>query len=275
MTKSRLLFYCLFAFIFSLWLRVVPKGVIPVTHYRLADIQSGITSFPPLPVTINPPVIRGGVVPHHLVAERELARYFQNLSSANYTRVILVGPNHNNSGSSFALTTNYSWATPYGLVHPEQLPELPIDNEVMRSDHALEVLMPYLILYLPHARVIPVLLKATSTQAELLSLVGELKPFITPNTLVLASTDFSHYLSVTEAGRRDQTTISILKTRDYPALLRLTDTNLDSPPSVFVVLSLLKDSNFEVFGHTSAATLLNTPASATTTHYFLNFYAPE
>lgn len=275
MTKYNLLFYCLFAFVFSLWLADRPKGIIPVTHYRLADIQSGISTYPPNNIGSNTSHIIGGIIPHHLVAERELARYFQNLSTFPYTRVILLGPNHNNEGDSPAITTDYSWETPYGLVHPDKLPPLPYDDQVMRNDHALEVVMPYLRLYLPRARVIPVLIKASTTKEELSALAKELLPLITPTTLILVSTDFSHYLSVENAEKHDQTTLKILESRDYKELLSLSDSNLDSPPSVFVLLSLLPSAVFDVFTHTSAATLTNNSRSATTTHYFLNFYASK
>ena len=248
----------------------------PVTHYRMADVQGGIASYPPRSGD-SPPVVRGGVVSHHLLAERYIARYFQNLSGHAYRQVVLIGPNHANAGVSDVITsTRRDWDTPYGVVHVARvLPELPQGDAVMAGDHALEVLMPYIKVYLPQASVIPILIKSSVTENELNSLVVKLNGLVGSDTLVLVSSDFSHYLSEEDAFAHDTIALSAIERRDYAFLAPVRADYLDSPGSVIVMLKLMDEigaNKLQVFAHASAATIANTPGAPTTTYYFLNVY---
>lgn len=255
---------------------------VPIKHYLSSDVQLGISKYPPKPLTMKTPPIKGGVVPHHLVAQLSLAAYFQNLSLYPYKRVILLGPNHENVGDSAVTTSLNPWETPYGLVSADQekikdLTCATLDTTVINSEHSHEVLMPFIKTYLPSSLVIPIHLKRSLNLSELEKLSNCLLPLIDDQTLVLASVDFSHYLSSEEAAQKDRETLGLIKNHEYQRLLSLTPAHLDSPPSLVLLLLLMQGKNtnilLEVANHTDAALLTNHPNEATTTHYYLNYYA--
>jgi len=256
---------------------------IPISHYRPSDVQLGISQYPPRQIVKMLPPIRGGVVPHHLVAQLPLAAYFQNLSQYPYKRVILLGPNHDNLGDHSVVTSLSPWETPYGLVgaDTENIKSLDCashDEVATNNEHSLEVLMPFVKTYLPLSSVIPLHLKRNLSLSELKSLRTCLLPLIDAQTLILASVDFSHYLSSTEASQKDRQTLGLIKQLDYEKLLSLSPDHLDSPPSLVLLLMLMQASNstvLEVSNHTDASVLTNEPHQATTTHYYLNYYVQE
>lgn len=255
-------------------------AIFPVTHYRLQDIAPGISQYPPVKPELTTRAIVGAVAPHHLLAEAYLAQFFQSLSAYPYRRVILLGPNHNELGSAKIVTSPNAWETPYGEVSSDSLAVSELatcttnDPAPLLADHSLEVLMPYLRVYLPSARVIPLLISAHATASELETLVACLTPKLTPETLLLVSTDFSHYLHPDLARVKDEETLVILKSWDRDQLLTLTSDHLDSPPSLYTLLSLLEAvgaTKLNVYAHTSASDLAQTPNTATTTHLFLTY----
>lgn len=263
-----------------LWLSTRPVSapaaeLIPMTHYRLADVQDGVSRFPPHESQKSKPTIRAGVVSHHLLAQQEIARYFQNLSLSRYRRVIMLGPNHGELGNDLFITTRAAWETPYGPVSADTLPALPEHREVMAADHALEVLMPFVKIYLPEARVIPVLVSGKAKLTDIQSLAEKLRPLLTEDTLVLVSTDFSHYLLPSAARANDEVTLRLLERRDLSAIARLGNAYLDSPVAVLTMLILFPQTDIQVFGHTHAGAISGDVHAATTSYYFLNIYAKD
>lgn len=253
----------------------------PVAHYRFEDVNQGISLYPPLQIGATAPLVRGGVVAHHLLVQKHIAKYFQNLSQSAYRRVVLLGPNHGELGSAHVITSDHAWETPYGLVMASQSSVAQLktcattDPIPLKNDHALEVLMPFIKVYLPTAEVVPLLISGHLTQSELAGLVACLIPLLSPDTLVLVSSDFSHYLSSTNAAKKDLETLSLLKSWDLKKILTLTSDNLDSPPSLVVLMELMGVVNakkLQVFDHTDASVIVHSPHQATTTHYFLNYY---
>ncbi len=107
------------------------------------------------------------------------------------------------------------------------------------------------------------------------SLVSCLIPQVDHDTLVLVSSDFSHYLKSPVAKQKDEETLALLKSWDMDRLITLNSDHLDSPPALVTLMELMQAigaKDMEVFAHTDASIVSQTPFAATTTHYFLNFY---
>jgi len=60
--------------------------------------------------------IVGGIVPHHLFVSDFIADFFQRLSAQNPKRLIILGPNHYESGDYLALSSLYNWQTNDGVI---------------------------------------------------------------------------------------------------------------------------------------------------------------
>ncbi|MSP92639.1 MAG: AmmeMemoRadiSam system protein B [Myxococcales bacterium] len=138
------------------------------------------------------------------------------------TRVVLLGPSHRFALRGWALPEADTWRTPLG--------DLPIDTAgvdvlanrpgVVRSDavhaqeHSLEVHLPFLQHVLGSFRLLPVAVGdlPASTCADLLGAVWG-----GSETLIVVSSDLSHYHTAAEARRRDAGTTAQVEALD-PAI---------------------------------------------------------
>jgi len=129
-----------------------------------------------------------------------------------YRRVVLLGPAHRAPVEGFALPASQSFATPLGEVDLDrsawetlqQSEDVCVDEAAHALEHSLEVQLPFLQSVLEHIKLIPILVGRTSAErvAQLLeSLWGG------DETLIVISSDLSHYLPYHQARWRDQATV--------------------------------------------------------------------
>jgi AmmeMemoRadiSam system protein B len=114
------------------------------------------------------------------------------------------------------------WATPLGDVPVDRsgLPDSAVvDDGPHAREHASEVQLPFLQRRLPGVAVLPVAVGASepSAVADLLDAVTAV-----PGTLVVVSTDLSHYHDVATARRLDRRTVDAVVAR-APAAIRAGD----------------------------------------------------
>ena len=194
------------------------------------------------------PVIKGVVVPHHYVASYMLADLFAKLSIQEAKNIILIGPNHHESRGHSFLTSEYAWATSFGLVEPasdiiQRLTNdkiTAVNEDVLVEEHSIAGLMPFVKYYLPDARVVPIILKRYISREEMDKLVASLADIASkPDTVIVASVDFSHYLNAKEADVKDLETRKLIEKEDYPNILNLNSDYLDSPGSLVVLMKNL------------------------------------
>ena len=128
--------------------------------------------------------------------------------------VILLGPNHHGKGAALAVGTE-DWDMPWGQVPPaDDLAQALLgssalftaDNSAHRSEHSLEVQLPFLQYFQKNLHILPILLSRLSLRqcheaaAELAQAV---QGFNRP-ALLVASTDMSHYLPRQQAAEQDR-----------------------------------------------------------------------
>lgn len=130
------------------------------------------------------------------------AKGFGRLGDDTYERVILLGPSHYAAFDGAILTDAAAYRTPLG--------EVPIDTEAcnalqgrdgfrldngpFRPEHCLEAEIPFLQRRLRAGwSVVPLLVGALATRARAGSLADGLRPLLGPDTLVVVSSDFTHY----------------------------------------------------------------------------------
>ncbi len=156
------------------------------------------------------------VVPHagHVYSGPTAGFAFASIDPALVDRVVLLGPAHYVPVDGIGLSTATAWRTPLG--------DVPLDADlsddlrtrfdtVIPADHAhapehsLEVQVPFLQRVLPEGwRLVPLIVGA--------DLPGDVAAVITwcaalPRTLVVVSTDLSHYLDYSAAIAQDARTI--------------------------------------------------------------------
>ena len=140
------------------------------------------------------------------------------LSENQFKTVLLMGPDHFVGFRSAAVPAVQAFQTPLGKIelHPAaadllKQPELfvplpPADDR----EHSLEVLLPFLQAFLKDFQLIPVVVG----RADVDRLCAALLPWVDRETLVVVSSDLSHFLPYAEAQAKDQNTIqAILRLR--------------------------------------------------------------
>jgi AmmeMemoRadiSam system protein B len=230
-----------------------------------------------------PYLVAGGVVPHHLLPTEIIARFFQKISFQKPKTVVLLGPNHLESGSYPVLTSRYLWETPFGRVEPEEevvealvnQSQAKIDEEVLANEHSVAGLMPFLKYYLPGSKVVPLVLSNKMSLTEVEGLVKSLQEWLNLETVIIASVDFSHYLTSSEAREKDEVSLAAVKSFNYPKIFTLNSEYLDSPSSIATLLMLMQrqeTTNLEIFDHINSGEMLKDDSVPTTSYFSIAYY---
>jgi len=181
-------------------------------HALVGQIQSLLAQEPPADAATPPKAL---IVPHagYMYSGSTAAAAFNLLEPVreDIRRVVLVGPSHRFAFDGIALPGACAFATPLGTVDIDndavfqltQLPEVVVDDRAHAQEHSLEVLLPFLQLTLDSFTIVPLVVGMTSptTLAQVLEAAWG-----GPETLIVVSSDLSHYHSYTEAQRIDTLT---------------------------------------------------------------------
>lgn len=145
---------------------------------------------------------------------------FARIRNQKINRVILLGRSHRYYFDGLAICDYDSFLTPVG--------EFPIDidfyNKLMKKlpccsnsshtyEHCLEVMLPFLFGSVGITPIVPILL-GKEPLIEHHEYGNILASLCQDNDLLIASTDFSHYLPEEEANRIDNYTISLILEKD-------------------------------------------------------------
>jgi poly-gamma-glutamate synthesis protein (capsule biosynthesis protein) len=209
----------------------------------LAAIAAETPAFRP------PPGVTGITVPHHLLAADLIARGFWAASAGQYRRVIVLSPDHFRAlGRPFG-TTMEPLDTVFGPMAVDRaavghLAASPLVETLptIATEHGVMALAPFIRHFFPDAEVVPVLAAVGSAPEDWRGLVALLAPLLDAGTLVVQSTDYSHYRPLAEAILRDQETLATIMAGDPEGVLPLLQpAHLDSKAAQFVQMSLQRE----------------------------------
>ena len=136
-----------------------------------------------------------------------------------FRRVVLLGPDHRVGIQHAAVTAASRWQTPLGAVpvgdmgplvrqRPEWFATVPASD---RSEHSLEVILPFLQARLSRFELLPMVLGPCDEEG-MARVIG--RALDDPRTLLVASADLSHYLEYDAAVRRDRETLDRILSLD-------------------------------------------------------------
>ena len=102
-------------------------------------------------------------------------------------------------------------------------------------------MLPFVHHYFPEAMIVPVAISISAGRADWDRMAEALAPLVDSDTLIVESTDFSHYLPQHEARRFDQQTLNMLASGslDGIAALRQPD-HADSVGALYIQTKLQK-----------------------------------
>jgi AmmeMemoRadiSam system protein B len=188
-----------------------------------ADVVGLLATVPPHPGALPKALIapHAGYIYSGAVAAAAFARLRGSASAI--ARVVVIGPAHYVSVSGIAVPSADAFATPLGRV--------PVDREALASignltgvveadaphapEHSLEVELPFLQTVLGPFRLLPLLVgdAKPGAVADVLEAVwGE------ADTLLVVSSDLSHYHDYDTARRRDGATAAAIERHDWACL---------------------------------------------------------
>ncbi|TSC55957.1 MAG: capsule synthesis protein CapA [Parcubacteria group bacterium Gr01-1014_18] len=231
-------------------------------------------------------MIRAAVVPHHLMATGSMASGIKMLEGQKFEKIVLLSPDHFFKCPTLVCTVNAGYKTFFGdvLADPVAIqtlrssPLVSEDEALFKNEHGIYAVLPYIAHYFPGVPVTPVALSVTRPwkvdQESLLQLFGEL---LTPDTLLIVSSDFSHYLTLPEAEKKDEATAKILFSKDLAGIAALQNPEQSDCPQCLWVLANLADRggfyNPSTLRHTNSAILGNDlTVKETTSHFAMVWY---
>lgn len=221
--------------------------------------------------------IYGGIVPHHLIAGDIISDLFSRLSLQKPKTIILIGPNHYEVGNALVISSDKDWQTVFGRVELDRkvinsLKEkdlISFNDQVMLEEHSVQGSMPYIKYFTPKTKIVPLILSNMINKAQLETLATALEDSVKRGAVVVAPVDFSHHLSSNEADKRDEVTLEIMKNKDIDRLLMLKSQNIDSPPSIALIMMLMEKtghSDFILEHHTNSGKMLGDRSQEVTSY---------
>jgi MEMO1 family protein len=161
------------------------------------------------------------IAPHagYIYSGSIAARAYATLAPvrATVTRVVLLGPAHRVPVRGLAASSAARFDTPLGPVDLDRkaidlalmLPQVRLMDEAHALEHSLEVQLPFLQEALDHFSLVPFVVGNASPAevAEVLELLWD-----GPETLIVVSSDLSHYYDYATARRLDAATTAAIET---------------------------------------------------------------
>jgi MEMO1 family protein len=150
-------------------------------------------------------------------------------------RFIIMGPNHTGLGSPFSMMSSGSWKTPLGqakidapLSKALEKCGLLEDDELAHSkEHSIEVQLPFLQKLFGSISFVTISIMGFGYNSALLSSCEELGSCLAkliqanPDVRVIASSDFSHYISASSAQEKDKKAIDMIRDLDAEGFFRV------------------------------------------------------
>ncbi len=226
----------------------------------------------------------GVIVPHHLLAADVIASTLARLAGAKPDRIIILSPDHYLRGKTLFTTTGRDLKTTVGVSGPDrklveslrQLPNFAVNDPIFAAEHGIGAILPFVQMLWPKATVTPVLFRSNASARDLQELQNLLAEQVKdPNTLIIESTDFSHYLTAVQASVKDAQTISAISSGRPEEILNLRQPqNCDSLNILYLMKSIARSrtSRFELFIRKNSQDYFKTPLPETTSYltYFIS-----
>jgi AmmeMemoRadiSam system protein B len=192
-----------------------PAVLSAAVHVYLADAGSAPETRDSLPKAL--------LVPHagYVYSGPVAAPAYRRLAAgrASIRRVVLLGPVHRVPVRGLALPATRAFATPLGTVAVDadavalalELPQVQVSEAAHALEHSLEVQLPFLQTVLEEFKIVPFAV-GDATAEEVAQVIDRL--WGGPETLIVVSSDLSHYHPYAAARQIDRGTAAAILALD-------------------------------------------------------------
>lgn len=219
--------------------------------------------------------VRGALVNHHALASDLLRALFHRIGACrpDLKRIVILSPDHFFQGRTSITTgsVRYTWkntTVSSDATAMERLVRSNIatsDPRLFQTEHGVGALMPFLAETFPRVTIVPIVIRPDIPMHEAERLSAELKTLLDKDTLLLVSSDFSHYLPERIAFQKDTQTLRALHRSALSFFWTAKDDHLDFGKGLWIALRTLSPRQFEVLNH-SISSRYGGPSAYTTTY---------
>ncbi len=228
--------------------------------------------------------VAGGLVPHHVPTTIPvLAEFYAVLKNTRpaVRTFIIIGPDHIDAGRGDASVSKAAFVTPFGTIEPD----LPLIEALERSgiavqdetpfprEHSIDAQTIFIAKFFPGARIVPVVIRSSMTVAAAEAFGRSLAAAAGDSVFVVASVDFSHYLTERQARPLDLLSLRAIESPD-PG--RAANAEADSTQSLVALAAFLEAREARA---NARINFFNTgdfgPNSDFTTGYVTGFWGTE
>jgi len=174
--------------------------------------------------------IFGIVSPHagYVYSGKTAAYAYNLLKCKNYKTVIVISPSHSEYFPGISIYDGDAYETPLGIVEIDQeMTDKLVENSKAifrgiqghRKEHALEVQIPFLQSVLKDFKIVPIVM-GDQSKMFVDELADKISRVVTDETLVVASSDMSHFYSSEKANKLDSVVEKRINEFDFEQLLK-------------------------------------------------------
>jgi len=173
--------------------------------------------------------ILGAVLPHagHIYSGYQTIHFFEilKLSGQVFDTWIVIHPLHQGGDMDYAAEYSDYWNTPLGNVRVDKefidAMQIPVNTELHRYEHSSEVILPFIQKYCENdfSYVSIGMVKQNPVIAQEISkAIAKAKSLINKRICIIASSDFSHYVSPDSGREMDQKVLECIYKRDVKGI---------------------------------------------------------
>lgn len=223
------------------------------------------------------------ILPHHLVAAREIASLISATKAPSV--VYLIAPDHFTQGTSAFTATDKDFSTVAGDVSGSSkkvrqlldgVTGMRLDDHPFEKEHGISNIVPFIASAWPRVSVVPVIVRLDASISDREALAKALTEQLTadPNALIIASIDFSHYLPAEVADFHDELALDVIRSLSDREADRV---EIDSPGALGVALNVARNlelGDVTIHDHTNSLRLLHATIAQESTSHVLASFAP-
>lgn len=169
------------------------------------------------------------VCPHagYVYSGQVAAFGYKLLQGRGYEKVILLGPSHRAFFRGAAVFGEGGFETPLGIVETDgdltariagAHPSIHINPDTHAQEHSLEIQLPFLQVVLGMFKFVPILMGDQGSRA-CEALASAIVPAMDGKTILIASSDLSHYRHYSSAAAIDKVVLERIEAMDAEGLL--------------------------------------------------------
>lgn len=170
------------------------------------------------------------IAPHagYIYSGRVAASAYSLIQGKGYETVIIIGPSHYYGFRGCSIYLQGGYKTPLGLVQIDKDLASRLSKasgfkyipQAHQEEHSVEVQVPFIQKTLPQAKIVPIVM-GLPAKKTIVALADALSKVIQEEkTLVIASTDMSHFFPKKRANDTDAKTISLIQSFKTNTLIR-------------------------------------------------------